>query len=96
MRIGSLFSGYGGLDLAALTLFPGSHVAWHCEWDAAPSKILDHHWPGVPNLHDVTQIDWEELVSCKPDLSDRTRLHAAEEVMPNDSFSVDILTGGYP
>ena len=68
MRIGSLFSGYGGLDLAALELFPGSEIAWHCEYDPAPSKILEHHWPGVPNLEDVTQIDWEELMSCKPDL----------------------------
>lgn len=58
MRIGSLFSGYGGLDLAALQLFPGSSVAWHCEWDDAPAKILDHHWPTVPNHRDVTTLDW--------------------------------------
>ena len=58
MRIGSLFSGYGGLDLAALQLFPQSSVAWHCEWDDAPAKILDHHWPTVPNHRDVTTLDW--------------------------------------
>lgn len=58
MRVGSLFSGYGGLDLAALQLFPGSSVAWHCEWDDAPAMILDHHWPTVPNLRDVTEVDW--------------------------------------
>jgi len=58
LRIGSLFSGYGGLDLAALELFPGSEMAWHCEWEDAPAKILDHHWPGVPNFRDVTQVDW--------------------------------------
>lgn len=58
MRVGSLFSGYGGLDLAALQLFPGSSVAWHCEWDDAPAKILDHHWPAVPNHRDVTTLDW--------------------------------------
>lgn len=58
MRIISLFSGYGGLDLAALQLFPGASTAWHCEWEPAPSKILAHHWPDVPNLHDVTQVDW--------------------------------------
>ncbi|MGF0284582.1 MULTISPECIES: DNA cytosine methyltransferase [Rhodococcus] len=59
--IGSLFSGYGGLDLAALQLVPGSRVVWHCEWEKAPSRILDHHWPGVPNLHDVTQVDWTQV-----------------------------------
>ncbi|PTR30622.1 DNA (cytosine-5)-methyltransferase 1 [Rhodococcus sp. OK519] len=57
MRVGSLFSGYGGLDLAALEAFHGV-VAWHCEYEAAPSAILEHHWPGVPNLHDVTEVDW--------------------------------------
>ena len=61
MRIGSLFSGFGGLDLAVRRLFQGSHVAWHCEYDEAPSKILAHHWPTVPNYHDVTQIDWDSL-----------------------------------
>ena len=53
MRIGSLFSGYGGLDLAALQLFPDSELAWHCEYDAAPSKILAHHYPDVENHGDV-------------------------------------------
>lgn len=61
MKIGSLFSGYGGLDLAALQLFPQSSVAWHCEWDDAPAKILDHHWPTVPNLRDVTGVDWSTV-----------------------------------
>jgi len=61
MRIGSLCSGYGGLDLAALELFPGSSVWWHCEYEAAPSKILAHHWPGVPNYRDITEIDWATI-----------------------------------
>ena len=41
--------------------FPGSTVAWHCEFDKAPSAILAHHYPDVPNLHDVTQVDWEKV-----------------------------------
>lgn len=60
MRIGSLCSGYGGLDLAALQLFPAS-VAWHCEYDPAPSKILEHHWPDVPNYRDITSLDFDSL-----------------------------------
>lgn len=58
MRIGSLFSGAGGLDLAALELFPGSSMAWHSEVDSAAAKVLAHHWPGVPNLGDITKIGW--------------------------------------
>lgn len=60
MRIGSLFSGYGGLDLACESFFD-AETAWHCEWDDAPSKILAHHWPDVPNYRDVTEIDWTAM-----------------------------------
>ena len=61
MRIGSLFSGYGGLDRAVMQVFPGSTVAWHCEFDKAPSAILAHHYPNIPNLGDVTKVDWEQV-----------------------------------
>jgi len=57
-RIGSLFSGYGGLDLAVMDVIPGASVAWHVEFDKAPAAILAHHWPDVPNHHDVTTVDW--------------------------------------
>lgn len=59
-RIGSLFSGYGGLDLAVQQVYD-AEVAWHVEFDDAPSRILAHHWPDVPNLHDVTQVDWSTV-----------------------------------
>lgn len=61
MRIGSVFSGVGGLDLAALELFPGSSLAWHAESDPAASRVLAHHWPLVPNLGDVTAVDWRAV-----------------------------------
>ena len=57
MKIGSLFSGYGGLDIAVESFFHAETV-WHAEWEDAPSKVLAHHWPGVPNFRDVTQVDW--------------------------------------
>ena len=60
MKIGSLFSGYGGLDIAVSNV-TGAEVAWHCEWDDAPSKILEKHFPGVPNYRDVTQVDWSQV-----------------------------------
>lgn len=60
MKIGSLFSGYGGLDLAVMNV-TGAEVAWHCEWEDAPSKILDTHFPGVPNYKDVTQVDFTQV-----------------------------------
>lgn len=57
VRIGSLFSGFGGLDIAVQQVLGGT-VAWHVEYDAAPARILAHHWPAVPNHHDVTTVDW--------------------------------------
>lgn len=58
MKIGSLFSGYGGLDMAAQAVFPNAHPAWFVEYDQAPASILKHHWPEVPNYGDITTIDW--------------------------------------
>jgi DNA (cytosine-5)-methyltransferase 1 len=60
MKIGSLFSGYGGLDLAVMNV-TGAKVAWHCEWDDAPSKILEKHFPDVPNYRDVSQVDFTQV-----------------------------------
>jgi DNA (cytosine-5)-methyltransferase 1 len=57
MRLGELFAGYGGLGLAVEEVF-GAELAWVSEWEPAPSKILAHHWPDVPNYGDVTKIDW--------------------------------------
>jgi DNA (cytosine-5)-methyltransferase 1 len=60
MKIGSLFSGYGGLDLA-VSKVTGAEVAWHCEWEDAPSKVLEANFPGVPNYRDVSKVDWHSV-----------------------------------
>lgn len=57
LRIGSLFSGAGGLDLAVEQVFGGETI-WQSEVDPAASKVLATHWPGVPNLGDITTINW--------------------------------------
>lgn len=59
-RIGSLFSGAGGLDMAVEVAF-GGHTVWHCELDEAASLVLAHRWPGVPNLGDITIVDWSTV-----------------------------------
>ncbi|BBB42899.1 DNA cytosine methyltransferase [Mycobacteroides abscessus] len=56
-RIGSLFSGAGGLDLAVEHV-TGGRTVWHCEADPDAAKVLAAHWPGVPNLGDITAVDW--------------------------------------
>ena len=60
MKIGSLFSGYGGLDMGVQSVL-GGEVAWHIEYDKAPSRILAHHWPDIPNYGDVTAVDFTSI-----------------------------------
>ena len=57
LKIGSLFSGYGGLDLAVMNTLD-AQVVWHCEFDKAPSAILAKHFPNVPNFQDVRSVDF--------------------------------------
>ncbi len=57
MRIGSLFSGYGGLDMAVEQVFDAT-TAWVSDVDKGACKILAHRYPDVPNLGDITSIDW--------------------------------------
>ncbi len=59
-RIGSLFSGYGGLDLAVAKV-TGGEVVWHCEWEDAPSAILERNFPNVPNYRDVSKVDFTSV-----------------------------------
>lgn len=59
-RIGELFAGYGGLGMAVQQVY-GGDLAWYSEFDDAPSRIMAHHHPGVPNYGDVTAIDWGEI-----------------------------------
>jgi DNA (cytosine-5)-methyltransferase 1 len=56
MRVGSLFSGYGGLDMAV-----GGDLAWYAEVEPAACRVMEAHFPGVPNLGDVTTVDWAEV-----------------------------------
>lgn len=60
LTVGSMFSGYGGLDLAVEAAFNAT-TSWHCEWEDAPSKVLAARWPNVPNYRDVTAVDWESV-----------------------------------
>lgn len=55
-----LFEGYGGLSMAVADVL-GAELIWYSEIDPAASRVLAHHHPNVPNLGDVTAIDWSSV-----------------------------------
>ena len=55
--IGSLFSGYGGLDRAAEEVFD-ARTAWVSDIDKGARKVLAYRYPHAPNLGDITTIKW--------------------------------------
>lgn len=58
--IGSLFTGYGGLD-GAIAKHLGAEVAWVSDVSPAANTIIEHRFPGVPNLGDITAVDWASV-----------------------------------
>ncbi|MFG2045324.1 DNA cytosine methyltransferase [Dactylosporangium sp. NPDC048998] len=59
-RVGSLCTGYGGLDLAVEWVL-GGRLAWYAETDPHARTVCEHHWPGVPNLGDIRTTDWNTV-----------------------------------
>lgn len=60
--IGSLFTGYGGLDMGvAMALDPDARVAWTSDVEPGPCKLAATRWPDTPNLGDITQINWGDV-----------------------------------
>lgn len=49
LRVGSLFSGYGGLDLAVEEVF-NARTVWFSEINEPVARVFSHHWPDAPNL----------------------------------------------
>ena len=56
MKIGSLCSGYGGLDMAVEAYY-NAETVWMCDIDKYSSIVIKERW-GLPNLGDLKSVDW--------------------------------------
>ena len=60
LRIGSLCSGFGGLDLAVEAVL-GGRLTWYAETDPHAQKVLAARWADVVNLGDIRTVDWSAV-----------------------------------
>ncbi len=60
IKVGSLFSGIGGIELG-LEMTGGFSAAWFVESDPYCQRILRRHWADAPIYDDVTQLDYSSL-----------------------------------
>jgi DNA (cytosine-5)-methyltransferase 1 len=56
VKIGSLCSGYGGLDMA-MEAYYNAETVWMCDIDKYSSIVIKERW-GLPNLGDLKTVDW--------------------------------------
>lgn len=59
MKIGSLCTGYGGLDMAVEAYF-NAEMVWCAEIDKYASQLIAQRF-NKPNLGDIKQINWDEV-----------------------------------
>ena len=60
MRVGSLCTGYGGLEMGIEQAFGPIDLVFVSDIDKDVGTLLAHHHPDTPNLGDLTKVNWKQ------------------------------------
>lgn len=73
--IGTVCSGYGGIEMGLGLIIPGLDVRWVADYEPptvktpkphqGAAKILAYRFPGVPNLGDITGVSWADTAPVR-------------------------------
>lgn len=100
LRIGSLCTGYGGLDLAVEAHF-NAETIWCAEFDKYASKVIEQRFD-IPNYGNIKEIDWATLPAidiltagypCQPfsHAGERKGLNDERHIFPYIAEAISIL-----
>ena len=104
LRIGSLCTGYGGLDLAVEAHFNAKTI-WCAEFDKYASKVIEQRFD-IPNHGNIKEIDWATLPAidiltagypCQPfsHAGERKGLNDKRHIFPYIAEAISILRPRY-
>jgi len=104
MKIGSLCTGYGGLDLAAEAHFNADTV-WCAEFDPYASEVIKQRF-NIPNYGDIKNINWTSVEKidvltagypCQPfsQAGERKGLNDERHIFPYILEAISILRPRY-
>jgi DNA (cytosine-5)-methyltransferase 1 len=100
LRIGSLCTGYGGLDLAVEAYF-NAETVWCAEFDKYASQVIEQRFD-IPNYGNIKEIDWATLPEidiltagypCQPfsTAGERKGLNDERHIFPYIAKAISIL-----
>jgi DNA (cytosine-5)-methyltransferase 1 len=61
LSVGSLCTGYGGLEMGLQAVYGDIDIRFVSDIDNDANTLLAHHHPNVPNLGDLTIVDWADI-----------------------------------